>query len=335
MKIRDLGEFPFLRRLRARLPHASLDPRIQLGVGDDCAALSLPGLTVLTTDAMIAGVHFQCEWAPFFVLGQKAFAVNASDVAAMGGEPAFALLSLGVPQDSAVEDLDAFFDGFLEAAQQMRTTLIGGNMSAAPVLMISVALLGQTPHGPIARSGARVADEVYVTGTLGDAALGLRILTGELAGEAESLAAQHLKQRFLCPTARVTVGKELAAQDLATAMIDVSDGLLQDLGHLCEASQVGAVVEAHRLPLSEGYRTFLGAQDWVPALAGGEDYELLFSATVTARPRIQHLADQSGCAITRIGSLVPQAAGVTVRLPDGPRAAGEFTGFNHFAQSRP
>ena len=335
MNIRDLGEFPFLRRLRERLPRASHDPRVQLGVGDDCAALSLLGLTVLTTDAMIAGVHFQCEWAPFFVLGQKAFAVNASDVAAMGGEPAFALLSLGVPQDFAVKDLDAFFDGFLEAAQQMRTTLIGGNMSAAPVLMISVSLLGQTPHGPVTRSGARVGDEVYVTGTLGDAALGLRLLTNELTGDAESAAVQHLKQRFLCPTARVTVGKELAAQGLATAMIDVSDGLLQDLGHLCEASQVGAVVEAPTVPLSEGYRTLMGTQDWTPALAGGEDYELLFSAPVTARSGIREIADKSGCAITRIGSLVPQADGVTVVLPDGPRAASAFTGFNHFAQGRP
>jgi len=335
MNIRDLGEFPFLRRLRERLPRASHDPRIQLGVGDDCAALSLPGLTVLTTDAMIAGVHFQCEWTPFFVLGQKAFAVNASDVAAMGGEPAFALLSLGVPQDCAVEDLDAFFDGFLDAAQRMRTTLIGGNMSAAPVFMISVSLLGQTPHGLIARSGAHVDDEVYVTGTLGDAALGLRLLTRELTGDSESIAVRHLKQRFLCPTPRVAVGKELAVRHLATAMIDVSDGLLQDLGHLCEASQVGAVVEAPTVPLSEGYRTLLGTQDWALALTGGEDYELLFSAPVTARPGIQEIADKNACAITRIGSLVPRADGVTVVLPDGPRAASEFTGFNHFTQSRP
>ena len=102
-------------------------------------------------------------------------------------------------------------------------------------------------------------------------------------------------------------------------MIDVSDGLLQDLGHLCEASQVGAVVEAPTVPLSESYRTLLGTQDWALALAGGEDYELLFSAPVTARPRIQEVADKSACAITRIGSLVPQADGVTVKLPDGPR----------------
>ncbi len=335
MKIRDLGEFPFLRRLRERLPPPSLDPRVRLGVGDDCAALSLPGLTVLTTDAMIAGVHFRCEWAPFSVLGQKAFAVNASDVAAMGAEPAFALLSLGVPQDFAVADLDAFFDGFIAAAQQMQTTLIGGNMSTAPVLMISVCLLGQTPHRPVARSGAQVGDEVYVTGTPGDAALGLRLLTGQLSGEADSAAVHHLKQRFLRPTARVSVGKELAAHHLATAMIDVSDGLLQDLGHLCEASQVGAVVDAQAVPLSAGYRTCLGAQDWAPALAGGEDYELLFSASVTARPSIQAVAAHSGCAITRIGSLLPQADGVTVRLPDGSRPASAFTGFNHFAQDRP
>ncbi len=332
MKIRDLGEFPFLRRLRERLPHLSHDPRLQLGIGDDCAALSLPGTTLLTTDAMIAGVHFRCEWTSFFVLGQKAFAVNASDIAAMGGGPTFVLLSLGVPQDYAVEDLDAFFDGFLDAAQEMRTTLIGGNMSAAPIFTISVSLLGQTPHGPISRSGARVEDDVYVTGTLGDAALGLRLLTEEAAGDSESAAVQQLKQRFLCPTARVTVGQELAAQQLATAMIDVSDGLLQDLGHLCEASQVGAVVEAPTLPLSDGYRTLLGAQDWALALAGGEDYELLFSAPVATRFRIQAVADKSACAITRIGSLVSCADGITVMLPAGSRAASEFTGFDHFAQ---
>ena len=332
MKIRDLGEFPFLRRLRTRLSHAIHDPRVQLGIGDDCAALSLPGISVLTTDAMIEGIHFRSEWAPFFVWGQKAFSVNASDVAAMGGGPTFALLSLGVPQDQDVEDLDAFFDGFLEAAQEMQTTLIGGNMSAAPVFTISVSLLGQTPHGPISRAGAGIEEDVYVTGTLGDAALGLRLLAEETAGDSENAAVQQLKRRFLCPTARVLVGQELAAQHLATAMIDISDGLLQDLGHLCEASQVGAVVEAHTLPLSAGYRTLLGVEEWALALAGGEDYELLFSAPVAARPRIQEVADKSGCALTRIGSVVSHADGMTVTFPDGARPASEFTGFDHFAQ---
>ncbi len=193
MKLRDLGEFPFLRRLRDRVP---ADPRVFLGLGDDCAVLSLPGMTLLTTDAMIEGVHFRREWTSFSTLGEKAFAVNASDIAAMGGEPTFALLSLGVPQQCEVEDLDAFFNGFVRAAEACGTALIGGNMSAAPCLMLSVTLLGQAPHGVITRSGAQVGDDLYVTGTLGDAALGLRLLQEERDGP----AAQAVKARFLCPS---------------------------------------------------------------------------------------------------------------------------------------
>ena len=120
MKMGELGEFPFLRRLRERLPRTNQDKRVDLGVGDDCAALSLPGTTVITTDAMIEGVHFKSEWMPAFMLGQKAFEVNASDVAAMGGRPAFALLSLGIPQEYEVAHLDTFFDGFLKASQAGR-----------------------------------------------------------------------------------------------------------------------------------------------------------------------------------------------------------------------
>ena len=224
MKLHDLGEFPFLRRLRDRVP---ADPRVFLGLGDDCAVLSLPGMTLLTTDALIEGVHFRREWTSFSTLGEKAFAVNASDIAAMGGEPTFALLSLGVPQQCEVEDLDAFFNGFVRAAEACGTALIGGNMSAASCLMLSVTLLGQAPHGVITRSGAQVGDDLYVTGTLGDAALGLRLLQEERDGP----AAQAVKARFLCPSARLAIGREVAARHLATAMIDVSDGLLQDLGH--------------------------------------------------------------------------------------------------------
>src|SRR5262245_35765516 len=173
MKLRDLGEFPFLRRLRERVP---TDARVLLGIGDDCAALTLPGTTVLTTDAMIENVHFRREWISFRLLGEKAFVVNASDIAAMGGEPTFALLNLGVPQDEEVEDLDAFFAGFVRAAKSCCASLVGGNMSAAPCLMISVTLLGHAAHGVITRAHAQLGDDVYVTGTLGDAALGLRML---------------------------------------------------------------------------------------------------------------------------------------------------------------
>lgn len=325
MKLRELGEFPFLRRLQDRLPS---DSRVLLGVGDDCAALALTGTTVITTDAMIEGVHFRREWTSLTTLGEKAFAINASDVVAMGGEPTFALLSLGVPQETEVKDLDAFFDGFLRAAREHGTALIGGNMSAAPCLMISVTLLGQTRHGVITRSGAKVGDEVYVTGTLGDAALGLRMLQ---EGRTDAFAEQ-VKARFLCPTIRFSVSQELAVHRLVHAMIDVSDGLLQDLGHLCAASHVGAVIDALALPLSTAYRALVGENLWDTALGGGEDYELLFCAAEEYREAIAHLAQTSGCMITRIGRIVPQNDGLSVRGQDGIPLSLVRSGFDHFRQ---
>lgn len=327
MKLHELGEFPFLRRLRERLP---ADPRVLLGVGDDCAAVALPGTTVITTDAMIEGVHFRREWTSLTTLGEKAFAINASDIIAMGGVPTFALLSLGVPQDTEVEDLDAFFEGFLRAASNCGATLIGGNMSAAPCLMLSVTLMGKTSYGVITRAGAKVGDDVYVTGTPGDAALGLRLLQ---EGRTDS-SAEHVKERFLCPTIRFAVSRELAAQHLVHAMIDVSDGLLQDLGHLCEASRVGAIIAAPTLPLSLTYRTMLGTQHWDTALTGGEDYELLFTAAQDQREAIVHLAQTEDCLITRIGRIVARPEGLTVRDHNGMTLPVTRAGFDHFRQGQ-
>ena len=326
MKLRDLGEFPFLQRLRERVP---ADARVLLDIGDDCAALSLPGTTVLTTDALIENVHFRREWGSFFQLGEKAFATSASDVAAMGGEPAFALLSLGVPQDDEVEELENFFDGFLHGAASCGTALVGGNMSAAPCFMISVTLLGHAAHGVITRRGARIGDELYVSGTLGDAALGLRMLQ-ERKADAET---QHVKTRFLTPTARVTIGRAVAARKLATAMIDVSDGLLQDLGHLCNESRVGAVVDAPLLPLSSAYRSLVGTQNWNVALTGGEDYELLFTAPTEHSAAVADLAKEQNCPITCIGSIVAYAEGIHVTGEGGAAYVPGRAGHDHFRRT--
>jgi thiamine-monophosphate kinase len=323
MKLSDLGEFPFLSRLRHRIP---TDRRIVLGLGDDCAAVTLADTTLLTTDALIENVHFRREWTSFSLLGEKAFTVNASDIAAMGGEPTFALLSLGIPHTCEVEDLDAFFDGFVNAATACGAALVGGNLSAAPCLMISVTLLGRAPYGVVTRAGALVGDDLYVSGTLGDAAVGLRLLQ---EGRDDPIA-QQSKARFLSPSARLTVGREVAARHIVSAMIDVSDGLLQDLGHLCEASRVGALIEAPALPLSAAYRALIGDQDWGMALTGGEDYELLFSAAVEHRTAIQEIARVSECPITRIGRVVPRSERITVHRPDGTAYTPERAGYDHF-----
>ena len=323
MKLCDLGEFPFLRRLRERVP---TDARVLLNIGDDCAALALPGTTVVTTDALIENVHFRREWTSFFELGEKAFATSASDIAAMGGEPTFALLSLGVPQDGEVEELEHFFDGFLHGATACRTALVGGNMSAAPCFMISVTLLGHAPDGVIARHGARIGDDLYVSGTLGDAALGLRMFQ---EGR-DDVEARMVKSRFLTPTARVTIGRTVAAQHLATAMIDVSDGLLQDVGHLCEESYVGVVIDAPLLPLSSAYCAIVGEKDWSWALTGGEDYELLFTASAEYRTAVAELAKRQECPITRIGRIVAQSESIRVNGFGGVAYTPGRRGYDHF-----
>ncbi len=323
MQIAELGEFPFLRRLRDRLP---ADPRVSLGVGDDCAALTLPGTTLLTTDALVENVHFRREWTSLVSLGAKAFAVNASDILAMGGEPTFALLSISIPHQDTVEELDDFFDGFLAAAYERQVALIGGNMSAGPCLTVSVTLLGHAPHGIVTRAGAQVGDDVYVTGTLGDAALGLRLFE---QGRDDALA-QAPKARFACPQPRFEVAREISARGLATAMLDVSDGLLQDLGRVCEESCVGARIEAARLPLSDACRSLLGARAWDVALTGGEDYELLFCAPTGRRAALQTAAETCGCAITRVGTIVPERDGRRVLDAAGNPYTPPQAGHDHF-----
>lgn len=337
MKLRELGEFAFLSALRARVAQrvdsaVPGGPRVLLGLGDDCAAVSFSGSVLLTTDALIEEVHFRRSWTSLRTLGHKAFAVNASDIAAMGGIPTFALLSLGLPAEFSVEELDEFFDGFVAEASLCGAVLVGGNLSAAPCLMISVTLLGRVPYGMITRGGVHVGEELYVTGTLGDAALGLRLLQREERNE-------PAVERFLRPSARVQTGQLLAKRKLVGGMIDVSDGLLQDLGHLCAESRVGAVIEGHCLPLSKAYTALAAEQNWQVnvkqiwelALSGGEDYELLFSTPVGRARSLQRVARESGCPITRIGRVVEEDRGIVVVDEAGQPCAIKGKGYDHFS----
>jgi thiamine-monophosphate kinase len=257
-----------------------------LGPGDDCAILSRSRAPILfTIDSLVETVHFELRWTPLDALGERALTVNLSDIAAMGGRPTACVVNLGVPSGPQVSArmLDQIYAGLRTAARRSGTDIVGGNITSARQLTITIALLGEAGPGVMRRDGARVGDEIFVTGTLGDAALGWRLLAGKLNARAVArantkkyrAAKKFLVERFLRPKARLEAGARLATLRPAPAAIDLSDGLVQDLGHILERSRVGAEIDASLIPVSQAYRAIVG-DDLSHALGGGEDYELLF-----------------------------------------------------------
>lgn len=325
MSLARLGEFGLIARIRAQVR----DPaELPLGIGDDCAAAVVPAgeLLLTTTDLLIEQVHFRRDWTDLETLGRKSVAVNVSDIAAMGGTPRQLYLGVGLPVELPLEQIEAFMGGVLSACAGYGVTLAGGDTCRSPgPLFISVTAQGSVPPGQLlTRGGARPGDAVYVSGTLGDSALALRLL---LAGQAPPA---ELARRHHDPQARVGLGRRLAAGALATAMIDLSDGLLGDLGHILAASGVGARLEADALPLSATLRAVLPdpRQGQELALTGGEDYELLFTVPPQQEAAVAALADAE-LPLTRIGTIraatgleLVDAAGAPQPLPSG--------GFRHF-----
>ncbi len=297
---------------------------VVLGIGDD-AALLRPAAgedLVLTTDALVEGVHF-LPGAPAHSLGHRALAVNLSDIAAMGAAPAWALLALNLPEADETW-LREFAAGFGLLARAHGVALVGGNVSRGP-LSLTVQLLGTVPRGQgLRRDGAQTGDELYVSGSIGDAAAGLRVLREELPAAAN--AARFLRRRFEYPTPRLALGVGL--RGLASACIDVSDGLYADAGRLLAASGRGACIDVERLPLSDALRETCGDAAWQRALEGGEDYELCFSAAPAQARAIAALAASSGVAVARIGVI---AEGTGIELRDN-KSVIQFSplGFDHF-----
>ena len=308
------GEFELIARLCAGL---RMSRRTLLGPGDDCAVLARPQYPQLfTIDSMVEGVHFKLRWFPPAVLGARSLEVNLSDVAAMGGLPTACVVNLGVRRALGAAFFDRLYGGLRARAKTAGVDIVGGNITRADRLSITVAVVGELPDAALGRDAARVGDEIFVTGTLGDAAAGWRILDGQL--EARGAARRYLIDRFLSPTARLAAGARLARMRPAPAAIDVSDGLLQDLGHICERSRVGATVDPGALPLSPAYRAVMGT-DRSLALGGGEDYELLFCL----RPGhdLRALSRTLGVRVTRIG-LITRGRGVRVAGLRGPVRVG-------------
>lgn len=325
-ELADVGEFGFLADLLPKL--ASNDPDIAIGVGDDAAVVSRPrGSIVLTTDALVEGVHFKPGWLPAFRLGRRAFLVNASDIAAMGAVPRWCLVSLGAPARTPKRDLTRLMLGLDAAAREHGASIVGGNLARSPSLFVSVSVIGTLADADLAarRSGARPGDLLVVSGELGGAAQAVRQLRN-----GERLAA---RSRLLCayaePPARVELGHRLARSGCVTAMIDVSDGLLQDLGHICAGSDVGAEIDIAKIPVFRSKAAKLSAAARrTLALTGGEDYELLFAI----RPDRVHMLDaisrSTGCRLTAIGHCT---AAPGIRLAGGQIPANAVhPGHDHY-----
>lgn len=304
-----------------------------LGLKDDAAFIAAePGFdTVATMDSMVAGVHFLADDPPDLI-ARKLVRVNLSDLAAKGAEPRLLLLSTAFPRDVTAAWLRAFGAGLAEDVHRFGVHLIGGDTVSTPgPLTLTLTALGRVEAGRgVRRGGGRPGDEVWVSGSIGDGALGLKALRGELAG----LGAAHLELlagRYRLPLPRTALGPRLVG--LAHAAMDVSDGLIQDLGHLCRASGLAARIEAARVPLSPAAAAAL-AQDQsllASVLTGGDDYELLFTAPAEAAQSLRRLAEETGTALTPIGRLVEGEAGDVAALgPDGTRLALDRGGWRHF-----
>ena len=249
MKLRDLGEFGLIDLIQRKTPRTR---GVRLGIGDDAAWVSTTGDSLLfTSDLLVEGVHFNLDWISMRDLGHKSLTASLSDIAAMGGRPAYFLLSLALP-DLNTQRAAALIRGIHAVAAEHRVALVGGDTCAADRLVIDVFLAGFAPYGAVTRGGARVGDDIYVTGTLGDSALGLTLLS-EPRAKVSARDRNHLIRRHHHPTARVETGMQLAKARLARAMMDVSDGLAQDLGHICRASGTGAVVRQEHVPLSPAF----------------------------------------------------------------------------------
>lgn len=334
MKVSELGEFGLLDLL-AKMVTDSRDnslgawQQLVIGIGDDAAVWHGDSTAQLATvDSLIQDIHFSLDITSWQQLGWKALAVNLSDIAAMGGVPRYALVSIALPDHTEVADVTALYRGMIELAQQSGVAVVGGDTSSAPLVTITVAVLGsvswQDKH-ILARSGAMPGEQIAVTGYLGTAAAGWEMLTRRLQFDPE--VATGLKQAFLHPQPRIAEGQLLVEQGIKTA-IDISDGLISDLGQICKASQVSARIEAERVPILPAVKASFGDQSSELALTDGEDYELLFTGSAETVDRVSTAAS---CPVTVIGEITA-AQPERIRLVDnsGNPVKLSKAGWEHF-----
>ncbi|MCY4623823.1 MAG: thiamine-phosphate kinase [Chloroflexi bacterium] len=334
MLVRELGEFGLIARLSRRVSASTAgasqrkEPplHVRVGIGDDAAVWDTAGAAeALTTDTIVDGTHFTLATTGWDDLGWKALATNLSDIAAMGARPGAAVVTLGLPPDTRVEDIDALYDGLLEAAAEFGASVAGGDVVASPTLFITVALTGTLQHEPMLRSAARPGDLIAVTGSLGASAAGLAVLQGaSTAGRAD---AKPLLDAHRRPWPRVAEGAALAEAGVLSAM-DITDGLVDDLGKLCAAAGCAARLDAACVPVHAAALAAFPDEAMTMALNGGEDYELLF----TAPPRLMaSIGSGPACGVHVVGEIISGTSGEVVVVDDkGNAMAPPRKGWDHF-----
>ncbi len=339
--VADIGEREILRRLQARIPRGA---GVVVGLGDDAAAVEVAPLALVTTDSLVEGVHFRRDWTPARLLGRKALAVNLSDIAAMAGVPRHATVSLSLPPDVPWAFVDELYDGLLERSAETGVNIVGGNLCAGPGIVIDVTLLGQGAR-VVRRSGALPGDQLAVTGTLGSAAQGLKLLAqgarldseGNLVStglwtETSANAVTACLRAQLDPRPPLAFARALADRDLVHAAIDVSDGLSGDLWQLCEASGLACALEFAEIPVDPQVSQLVrsgGGDALSLALHGGEDYQLLLAAAPERLADLKELAAIFNTPFTVLGQFREGAPSAFLRV-GGRHMPLDRVGYDHF-----
>ncbi|HXG30192.1 MAG TPA: thiamine-phosphate kinase [Thermodesulfobacteriota bacterium] len=324
-----IDELSALRRIKERFKNVSKN--VLLGIGDDAAAVKIhpEKLLLVTTDSQVDSIHFTKGFISAKDLGRRSVAVSVSDIGAMGGVPRFFLASIGFSRDEDEGFLEDLMDGFQKGAEEFEMELIGGNLSASGNLFIDITVLGEVePNTMVKRGGAGVGDVIYVSGTVGDSALGLRVLQGGEKGKED----EYLIERHISPRPRLALGRTLAEKGLPTSMIDISDGLILDLERITVEHGLGAEVYIDRIPLSPCYRKRVSdfiSDPYGLALSGGEDYELLFTSPSGREEEIREVSRALRIGIVGIGYVIPEPT-IRVLGSTGEEVKIDKRGFIHF-----